>query len=114
PSDPSAFGTDEFGVSVGISGDTAVIGAPGILGVPNSSAYVFVRSGSVWSQQQKLTASDTSAGDRFGVSVGISGDTVVIGAPASSGFAGAARAVYGVVRVGSDRNHGEDLTASNR
>ena len=113
PSDPSAFGTDEFGFSVGVSADTAVIGAPGILGVPNSSAYVFVRSGSLWSQQQKLTASDTSAGDRFGFSVGISGDTVVIGAPASSSFTGVARSAYVFVRSGSLWSQQQKLTASN-
>ena len=45
------------------------------------SAYVFVRSGTSWSQQQKLTANDGAAHDGFGYSVAISGDTVVVGAP---------------------------------
>ena len=44
------------------------------------AAYVFVRSGTSWSQQAYLTASNTDAGDLFGLSVGISGDTVVVGA----------------------------------
>ena len=44
------------------------------------SAYVFVRSGGVWSQQQKLVASDAAASDFFGLSVAISGETVVVGA----------------------------------
>ncbi len=81
-SDAATF--DEFGNSVGISGATAVIGAPGKSGV-TGAAYVFVRSGSVWSQQQKLTASTAAAGDVFGFAVGISGDTAVIGAPNISG-----------------------------
>lgn len=41
------------------------------------SSYVFVRSGGVWTEQAKLTASDGFANDRFGDSVAISGDTVV-------------------------------------
>src|SRR5262249_14553036 len=44
------------------------------------SAYVFVRSGAVWTQQQKLTADDGEALDFFGSAVAISGDTVVVGA----------------------------------
>ena len=109
-SDPAAF--DEFGNSVGISGDTAVIGAPGKS--PLGATYVFVRSGSVWSQQQKLTASDTSAGDRFGNSVGISGDTAVIGAPFKSGFVGAAYVFEGVLIVSIDIKPGEDPPSINR
>jgi predicted amidohydrolase len=76
--------SDNFGSSVAISGDTVVIGSPlddGAAGVDQGSAYVFVRSGAVWSQQQKLEASDASARDFFGNSVAISGDTVVVGAP---------------------------------
>jgi FG-GAP repeat protein len=59
-SDAEAF--DLFGASVAISGDTVVVGATGDVGVAGAdqgSAYVFVRSGGVWSQQQKLEASDT-------------------------------------------------------
>ena len=48
--------------------------------VDAGSAYVFTRSGTVWSQQQKLTASDGAASDRFGGSVAISGDTAIVGA----------------------------------
>jgi len=52
---------DFFGVSVSVSGDTAVIGASyhAVGGnIQQGAAYVFVRSGGVWSQQQELTASD--------------------------------------------------------
>ena len=38
------------------------------------------RSGGSWTQQVKLTASDAAAGDRFGFSVSVSGETQVIGA----------------------------------
>jgi hypothetical protein len=87
--------SDQFGISVAISGDTAVVAAIGEDsnatgvdgnqaddGAPDSgAAYVFVRNGSTWSQQAYLKASNTGAGDRFGTSVAISGDTVVVGAP---------------------------------
>jgi hypothetical protein len=76
---------DRFGTRVAIYGDTAVIGA--ILGDAMSdnsgSAYVFTRSGSTWSQQAKLAASDGAADDVFGWSVALYGDTVMIGAPTS-------------------------------
>jgi len=74
---------DNFGQAVGISGETVVVGAHNddIGGISNQgSAYVFVRAGAVWSQQQKLTASDGTEADRFGFSVGISGETIVVGA----------------------------------
>ncbi|MCZ6739421.1 MAG: PKD domain-containing protein [Actinobacteria bacterium] len=78
--DAAAF--DEFGVSVAISDDTAVVGAhfDGDAGFVSGSAYVFTRSGATWIQQAKLTASDAAGGNRFGASVVISGDTVVVGA----------------------------------
>jgi hypothetical protein len=83
---------DAFGTSVAVEGDTLVVGAPGDddLGSASGSAYVFVRSGGVWGQQQKLTAGDGAAGDQFGNSVAISGDTVVVGAYGESSFRGAA------------------------
>ena len=72
-----------FGVSVSISGDTAVIGVLSKTINSNAgqgAAYVFVRTGGTWSQQQELTASDGAADDDFGFSVSVSGDTTVIGA----------------------------------
>jgi hypothetical protein len=78
---------DEFGYSVAISGDgnTAIVGSYfDDIGANDSqgSAYVFVRSGNVWTSQQKLTAADGAGGDRFGVSVGLSadGNTAIVGA----------------------------------
>ncbi len=74
---------DGFGNAVAISGDTAVIGAPqNDLGgsTDQGSAYVFVRNGATWTQEQKLTASAGAAYDHFGNSVAISDDTAVIGA----------------------------------
>ena len=72
---------DSFGWSVAISGDTAVVGAylDDNSGTDHGSVYVFTRNGTVWSEQQKLTAPDAAAGDQFGVSLSISGDTLIVG-----------------------------------
>ena len=71
-----------FGHSVGLSGDTAIVGAVGLAGFsnPNGKAYVFTRSGSSWTLQQKLVAADAASGDAFGFSVAVSGDTAIAGA----------------------------------
>jgi hypothetical protein len=49
------------------------------------AAYVFTRSGTTWSQQAKLTASDGAASDFFGYSVAIAASTAVVGAPDNLG-----------------------------
>jgi hypothetical protein len=75
--------TDFFGTSVAISGDYALVGAYSDdvgTNVDQGSAYVFVRSGTNWTQQDKLTAIDGAAGDYFGSSVAISGDYTIVGA----------------------------------
>jgi hypothetical protein len=80
---------DNFGWSVAVSGDYAVIGAvqededaDGANTLADAgAAYIFVRSGSTWSLQQKITPADRAPGDRFGHSVAISGSYVVVGAP---------------------------------
>ena len=73
---------DRFGWSVAVDGDTAVAGAylDDDNGSDSGSAYVFTRESGVWSQSAKLTASDGAAGDRFGESVAVDGDTAVVGA----------------------------------
>ncbi|HET7506577.1 MAG TPA: hypothetical protein VFK02_36405 [Kofleriaceae bacterium] len=73
---------DQFGISVAVSGGTAVVGAYGDddLGGSSGAAFVFVRSGGSWSQQAKLLPADGAAGDQFGVAVAISGDTALVGA----------------------------------
>ncbi len=88
---------DQFGVSVALSGDgnTLAVGAPsedgdstGINGTDNNNAtdsgaaYVFTRTGTVWGQQAYVKASNTGAGDQFGVSVSLASDgsTLAVGA----------------------------------
>ena len=130
---------DLFGLSLAISGDTLVVGtrsedsnATGINGdqsdnsaVQAGAAYVFTRSGAVWSQQAYLKASNTDTNDRFGFSVAISGDTLVVGADGedsnatgingdqSNNSAGDAGAAYVFTRNGTKWSQQAYLKASN-
>ena len=74
--------SDALGEAVDIQKDMAIIGAPGHThdGVRFAGAvFVFVRNGDAWREQAKLTADDAAPSDRFGVSVDIEGDTVIVG-----------------------------------
>jgi hypothetical protein len=73
---------DFLGASVAISGDVAVIGAPGDddNGGSSGSAYELCFDGSTWVEGQKILPTDGSSGDSFGGSVSISGDALVVGA----------------------------------
>ena len=108
---------DYFGYSVALDGDTAVIGwsvwdADG----SNPAAYVFVRSGVAWTEQEKLTASDAAVDDpfpTFGGSVAIEGDTAVVGAPYSDPGTGINQGSgYVFARSGSAWSETDRLTAS--
>jgi FG-GAP repeat len=106
---------DQFGFSVAISGETVVVGRAldeGPVDGDSGSAYVFVRSGGVWTQQQKLVASDAAAGDDFGFSVAISGETVVVGAPEESVVPGLQGSAYVFVRNGGVWTQQQKLEAS--
>jgi len=74
---------DYFGSSVAISGDFAIVGAPfnDDNGSDSGSSYIFQRSGSTWSQVEKLLPAEVTIGDLFGYSVAINGDDAVVGAP---------------------------------
>ena len=78
--------SDEFGISVAVDGDTIVVGAnkDDDNGDDSGSAYVFVKPDTGWgdgTETAKFTAPDGAAGDRYGHSVGASGDKVLVGAP---------------------------------
>jgi hypothetical protein len=82
---------DLFGSSVGINGNTITVGAPGAEATRGVS-YVFERDNGVpagWSEVSKLTALNSQIGDGFGISVGIAGDTVAVGADKQDGNRGA-------------------------
>ncbi|MBK8430868.1 MAG: hypothetical protein IPL28_06050 [Chloroflexi bacterium] len=109
-----AAANDNFGVSVAVSGDTAVIGAyqDDDGGSNSGSAYVFTRSGEVWSEQAKLTASDAAANDFFGISVAVSGDTAVIGAYQDDNVGSNSGSAYVFTRSGEVWSEQAKLTAS--
>jgi hypothetical protein len=130
---------DFFGSSLAISGDTVVVGAYGedsnAVGINgdqsnnsalvSGAAYVFVRSGTTWTQEAYLKASNAEAGDAFGASVAISGDTIVIGAGSedssaagvngnqADNSAASAGAAFVFVRDGTNWNQQAYIKASN-
>jgi hypothetical protein len=85
---------DQFGNAVAISGDTAIVGASFDFDtIGKGSAYIFERdSGGVdnWGEITKITASDATTDDFFGIFVAISGDTTIVGAHAADTLNGAA------------------------
>jgi len=99
---------DLFGWSMAISGETIVVGAYGDddAGSGSGSAYIFTPdvAGSLtagWTQHAKLLASDGATGDQFGVSVAISGDTVVVGAYGDADNGAASGSAYIFTRSGA-------------
>ena len=94
---------DNFGLWVAFNGDTALIGAwnDDDNGVDSGSAYVFIRTGTTWTQQAKLLASDGQAGDSFGSSVSLSGDTALIGARWDDDNGNKAGSAYVFTRTGT-------------
>jgi len=107
---------DLFGLSVGVAGDTIVVGAygEGTGGANAGSAYVFTRSGTTWSQQAKIQSSDVAATDRFGSSVSISSDTVVVGAYGEDTGGSDAGAAYVFTRSGTTWSQQAKIQASDK
>jgi len=105
---------DRFGASVSISGDRAIVGADGDdeSGDNSGSAYVFVRSGTSWTQEAKLVAGDGSAGDLFGISVSLSSDTALVGAVFSDDNGDNSGSAYVFVRNGTTWTQQAKLLAS--
>jgi hypothetical protein len=77
-----AEASDNFGKSVAVSGNVAIVGANGedTGGAGAGAAYIFEKSGGVWTETEKLVASDAEAGDGFGYSVSVSGNVAIVGA----------------------------------
>ena len=70
---------DQFGYSIALSGDTLAVGAYNEQS-GTGAVYVFIRSGTTWSPQAYIKASNAGSDDFFGSSVALSGDTLVVGA----------------------------------
>ncbi len=90
-SDAAVF--DQFGFGVAVFEDVIVVGAYGDAS-SRGAAYVFRRNAGVWTQEQKLTASDGAAGDRFGEAVTVQQDRIFVGAPYDDDGASQAGSVY--------------------
>jgi hypothetical protein len=98
---------DQFGYSVSLSENRALVGAYGE-GLYRGAAYVYVREGSSWIHEQKLFAGDGVEGDSFGWSVSLDGDRLLVGAYAHDSGRGAA---YVFVRNGSAWSEEQKLFA---
>ncbi|MCI0709222.1 MAG: FG-GAP repeat protein [Chloroflexi bacterium] len=95
-----------FGSSVALDGDTALVGSiwegcDEVYPYYCGSVYVFARDGENWTQQVRLMASDATADERFGYSIALDGDTLLVGAPDRDCDAGSGcGAVYVFVKQG--------------
>jgi len=109
-------GADNFGYSVSISGERAIVGAHHSSddGGQSGSAYIFRREGSVWVEEAKLTASDAAPFDWFGYSVAISADYAVVGAVLDDLRQTTEGSAYVFRREGSDWLEETKLIASDR
>ena len=98
---------DSFGISCAISGDYVVIGNYSSHNGDRAAAYIFHRSGTNWTEQARLTASDGAPWAHFGFSCAISGDYVVVGAYTQDGQG----AAYIFHRSGTNWTEQAKLTA---
>lgn len=98
---------DQFGHSVALDADTLVVGVPffdGVTFMNQGAAYVYVRNAvtGLWDLQQRLTVNDgTQTDDRFGWSVAVDGNTIVVGAPRKDVSLSDAGRAYVFFRTGS-------------
>ncbi len=115
PADGTA--SDQFGIALSVSGDVAVVGAylDDDSGSDSGSVYVFrwvPGAPGSWVQQQKLLAADGAPGDQFGHSVDISGDVIIVGAPAGDGSSPDSGSAYVFRWTGASWAQEQELLAS--
>lgn len=105
---------DFFGAGVGLVGDTVIIGSPydDDKGSSSGSAYVYVRDGESWTEQQKLVTEDGSEGDRFGISISMGGDNAIIGSPYDDDKGSNAGSVYLYAKTGDSWFEKRKIVAS--
>ncbi len=100
-----------FGWSTSLDGDTALIGTDEY-SVGNGSAYVFTNTGTTWTQQAKLIASDGVLNDEFGYAVSLDGNTALIGAYFDDDNGNASGSAYVFTRTGNTWTQQAKLIAS--
>ena len=97
--------SDYFGWSVSIENDEIAVGAPlyDVSGGTNQGAVYIFRSNSsgIWSQTQRIEASDAAGSDRFGWDVSLSGDWLLVGSPLADSPAANSGAAYAFRRDSS-------------
>ena len=105
---------NKFGFGLSLDGDTAIISSylDNDNGANSGSAYIFTRSNGVWTQQQKLTASDGAVNDYFGFNVSIDGDTAIISSYADDDNATGSGSAYIFTRSNGVWTQQQKLTAS--
>jgi hypothetical protein len=104
-----------FGESVSLSGARLAVGADYSAGseifTETGVAYVFLRRGAAWHEEQELRAPDAAYGDEFGWSISINGSSVVVGAPNRDVGGNADEGtVYVYVRTGTMWNLQQEIT----
>jgi hypothetical protein len=80
---------DNFGYAVSLAGDRALVGAYG-RDAGRGAAYVYVKNGDSWTEEQELVATDGAANDAFGSSVSLAADRALVGAPGNDSYNGGA------------------------
>ena len=112
PGDP--FGGDEFGEAVAISGDVVIIGSikEDDMGSGSGAVYIFQRFGTIWSERDKLSASDGSSGDQLGFSVSIDGNVAVAGAYLSDSNGNNSGSAYVFEQISNEWTEVSKLQAS--
>jgi hypothetical protein len=103
----------DFGSPFFVDNDTLLVGAPSGDFNALGSVYIFVRSGTTWTEVGKFTASDGQVLDTFGSTFAMDGDTLMIGAPYSPQPDYGDGAVYVYSRSGTTFTEQAKLTLSN-
>jgi len=111
---PDGNDVDGFGNAVAVDGDTIAIGSPwdDDNGLQSGSVFVYDRTSGPWVLRAKLLASDGAASARFGYSVALDGDTIVVGADSDGDNGPGSGSVYVFVRTGDAWTQQAKLLAS--
>jgi hypothetical protein len=111
---PDGAASDYFGSSVSLSGDSLAVGAhqDDDKGSSSGSVYVYTRTGTSWTQEAKIVASDGAASDNLGSSVSLSGDSLAVGAYGDDDKGSDSGSVYVYTRTGTTWSQEAKIVAS--